>query len=69
MCVCVCVYVCIYIYIYISLSVTILKQFTAQLNGFKYYYLISIILSNINHIYPTPPHGQDMSRGQFLSGV
>ena len=21
------------------------------------------------HIYPTPPLGQDMSQGQFLSGV
>ena len=25
--------------------------------------------SNINHIYPTPPLGQDMTQGQFLSGV
>ena len=23
----------------------------------------------INHIYPTPPLGQDMTQGQFLSGV
>ena len=22
-----------------------------------------------NHIYPTPPIGQDMTQGQFLSGV
>ena len=22
-----------------------------------------------NHIYPTPPLGQDMTQGQFLSGV
>ena len=25
--------------------------------------------TSINHIYPTPPHGQDMTQGQFLSGV
>ena len=40
----------------------------------------SIMLSNIytywnnqgeydGHIYPTPPLGQDMTQGQFLSGV
>ena len=24
---------------------------------------------NVYHIYPTPPLGQDMTQGQFLSGV
>ena len=32
--------------------------------GIKYAYLILIY-----HIYPTPPFGQDMTQGQFLSGV
>ena len=27
-----------------------------------------LILNN-NHIYPTPPLGQDKTQGQFLSGV
>ena len=26
-------------------------------------------LKPFNHIYPTPPLGQDMTQGQFLSGV
>ena len=26
-------------------------------------------LCSNNHIYPTPPLGQDMTHGQFLSGV
>ena len=25
--------------------------------------------TNVDHIYPTPPLGQDMTQGQFLSGV
>ena len=25
--------------------------------------------NTVNHIYPTPPLGQDMTQGQFLSGV
>ena len=28
-----------------------------------------IILLQDMHIYPTPPLGQDMTRGQFLSGL
>ena len=37
--------------------------------------LTRVILININHllhtihIYPTPPLGQDVTQGQFLSGV
>ena len=27
------------------------------------------LLNNDNPIYPTPPLGQDMTQGQFLSGV
>ena len=27
------------------------------------------IVQFLNHIYPTPPLGQDMTQGQFLSGV
>ena len=30
---------------------------------------LSSVLFVHNHIYPTPPLGQDMTRGQFLSGV
>ncbi len=26
-------------------------------------------ISNLGDIYPTPPLGQDMTQGQFLSGV
>ena len=35
------------------------------------YYLCSNHMKNkhSNHIYPTPPLGQDMTQGQFLSGV
>ena len=33
----------------------------------KSYY--SFLISFINPIYPTPPLGQDMTQGQFLSGL
>ena len=49
---------------------------------YKYIYIalcnqmiIAYIIWNLNylellyHIYPTPPLGQDMTQGQFLSGV
>ena len=30
---------------------------------------ISVLAARHDHIYPTPPLGQDMTQGQFLSGV
>ena len=32
-------------------------------------YVLSLLLSMHPHIYPTPPLGQNMTQGQFLSGV
>ena len=39
-----------------------------RLNGFKYCYSILTILFYLSYL-PTPPLGQDMTQGQFLSGV
>ena len=36
--------------------------------GEKDYYKY-VGISEADHIYPTPPLGQDMTQGQFLSGV
>ena len=48
--------------------------FEESLHG-TYVYLLNIS-TNVNdyvpppyHIYPTPPLGQDMTQGQFLSGL
>ena len=45
-------------------------EFQSQVESYqrlKKWYLIQPFLTY--HIYPTPPLGQDMTQGQFLSGV
>ena len=54
----------------VSLYINILKDYIKtplNVNGFIFRYLQMLI--HLNHIYPTPPLGQDMTQGQFLSGV
>ena len=43
--------------------------FNLSENSFKPFHKDKQMPSYINHIYPTPPLGQDMTQGQFLSGV
>ena len=52
-------------------SFVVYRLFLLHINSFVIYQFfcgISILLWYI-HIYPTPPLGQDMTQGQFLSGV
>ena len=58
------IYIFIYVYVYIYSCMWVYNNYSficTHLNGFMYLLF--------NPIYPTPPLGQDMTPGQFLSGV
>ena len=56
-----CVCMCVRMYIYLSLSLS--------LYIYIYIYVYLVEVNNGLSYLPTPPLGQDMTQGQFLSGV
>ena len=54
-------------YVTIILIICQLRTGASQRN--KVNFMINIAVNNDDAIYPTPPLGQDMTQGQFLSGV
>ena len=62
-------------YVEKPLNSKVIKSFVPELRSRKCFLCLRILMLSIYvrfghyHIYPTPPLGQDMTQGQFLSGV
>ena len=73
-CVCMCVYVCVCVSVCVCVCVS--ECILYEKSDWCYNSIIlvdfpsfSLIKIRGGTIYPTPPLGQDMTQGQFLSGV